>query len=205
MIGISLRHAISLGLHLRNTDPTVYESRKDTLTRTWWTAYSIECLLNIVTGRPPVISEEYCTVPLPNSLLKKQDSFRAMLSHTTRGLTDSLPEQISSGSNHPITYGVESSTALYINGRIGILQLMREAQRCLYSPRTATQSWKVSSSHLLGSSNFLLVGLRFYSPFKLACLAYLTSWRDGAKQSGPQILENSTQIPKEPSIANSLS
>jgi hypothetical protein len=155
MIGISLRHAISLGLHLSNTDPTMYESRRNTITCTWWTAHSIECLLNIITGRPPVISEEYCTVPLPNSLFEKQDSSRVMLSLTTRGLTDALLEQSPCDNSHHLPDETVPNRTSYMNSRIGVLLIMRETQRCLYSPRTATQSWEVSSSHLPDSLGVL--------------------------------------------------
>jgi hypothetical protein len=181
MIGISLRHAISLGLHLRNTDPTMYESRRNTLTCTWWTAHSIECLLNIITGRPPVISEEYCTVPLPNSLFEKQDSFRVRLSHATRELTDPLPEQFPYDSSDHLPDETVTNRISYINSRIEVLLIMREAQRCLYSPRTATQSWEVSSSHLPVSPGVLPVGLHFCSSYRLGYPTYSIDWRDGTK------------------------
>ncbi|EMD64505.1 hypothetical protein COCSADRAFT_89953, partial [Bipolaris sorokiniana ND90Pr] len=66
LIGVSLRHAIALGLHLRNTATESVDLEQDTLTHTWWAAYCIETLLNAIMGRPPAITEEYCTVPLPN-------------------------------------------------------------------------------------------------------------------------------------------
>jgi hypothetical protein len=190
MIGISLRYAISLGLHLRNTDPTMYESRRDTITGTWWTAYSIECLLSIITDRPPVISEEYCTVPLPNSLLEKHDSFKAMLTHTTRGLTDPLPEQNPFGSNHIISDEAESSTTSYVNSRIRILLLIREAQRCLYSPRTATRSWEVSSSHsytrVIQVSSSRLTFLQSIQTSISGLLDKLETWRETEWPSNPE-------------------
>jgi hypothetical protein len=184
MIGISLRHAISLGLHLRNTDPTMFESRRDTLICTWWTAHLIECLLNIITGRPPVVSEKYCTVPLPNSLFEKQDSSRVVLSLTTRELTDALAEQSPFDNSHHLPDKTVPSRTSYMNSRIGVLLIMREAQRRLYSPRTATESWKVSSSHLYDSLGVLSVDLHFCSPSRLEYPTYSISWRVGKKQRG---------------------
>ncbi|XP_014555789.1 hypothetical protein COCVIDRAFT_101566, partial [Bipolaris victoriae FI3] len=66
LIGISLRHAIALGLHLRNIVTESVDLEQDTLTHTWWAAYCIETLINTVMGRPPVITDEHCTVSLPN-------------------------------------------------------------------------------------------------------------------------------------------
>lgn len=36
MIGIAIRFALSLGLHLRNEDPSIEDSKKETLVRTWY-------------------------------------------------------------------------------------------------------------------------------------------------------------------------
>ena len=68
MIGLSLRLALTLGLHLRNEDSALGEPGKEALIHTWWSLHSIECLLSSVTGRPPAIAFEYCTVPLPRIL-----------------------------------------------------------------------------------------------------------------------------------------
>lgn len=127
LIGVSLRHAIALGLHLRNTATESVDLEQDTLTHTWWAAYCIETLLNAIMGRPPAITEEYCTVPLPN--------------HESE-------EDASSNKSYLIT-------------RIEIARLTRKIQRYLYSPQTATQSWEVSSSHLLHAA--LIVIRRTYT------------------------------------------
>ena len=56
---------MSLGLHLRNEVPGVDASRKETLENMWWSLHSIETLVSSITGRPPTISIEDTTVPLP--------------------------------------------------------------------------------------------------------------------------------------------
>jgi hypothetical protein len=145
MIGISLRHATALGLHLRNKDPAADGSKKDILMHTWWIAYSIECLLNIITGRPPVISDEYCTVPLPDSLPNRHHSSRGTSRHATRGPTGPSSTQFLSNRNYPEFDKDDATSRPYLISRIEISILTRKAQRCLYSPQTATQSWKVSS------------------------------------------------------------
>ncbi|EUC44072.1 hypothetical protein COCMIDRAFT_99156, partial [Bipolaris oryzae ATCC 44560] len=74
LIGVSLRHAIALGLHLRNTAIESVNLGQDTLTHTWWASYCIETLMNTIMGRPPVITDEYCTVPLPTYESEKEAS-----------------------------------------------------------------------------------------------------------------------------------
>lgn len=65
VIGIALRFAYSLGLHVRNEDPSATAAKRETLVRTWWSLYSLERTLSIVTGRPSIIVDSCCSVPLP--------------------------------------------------------------------------------------------------------------------------------------------
>ncbi|KAH9869710.1 hypothetical protein IAQ61_006922 [Plenodomus lingam] len=46
MIGLSMRLAMALGLHLRNEDPTQNDAKREPLIQTWWCLHSIECLDN---------------------------------------------------------------------------------------------------------------------------------------------------------------
>jgi hypothetical protein len=66
IIGVALRFAFSLGLHVRNEDPSASASEKEMLVRTWWSLYSLERTLSIITGRPSSIVDSCCSVPLPN-------------------------------------------------------------------------------------------------------------------------------------------
>jgi hypothetical protein len=64
---VALRSAYSLGLHVRNEDPSASASKRETLIQTWWSLYSLERLLSIITGRPSIIVDSCCSVPLPMS------------------------------------------------------------------------------------------------------------------------------------------
>ncbi|KAF2848752.1 C6 transcription factor-like protein [Plenodomus tracheiphilus IPT5] len=65
IIGMAIRAAYSLGLHVRNEDPSATAVKRETLVRTWWSLYSLERTLSIITGRPSIIVDSYCSVPLP--------------------------------------------------------------------------------------------------------------------------------------------
>ncbi|KAH7090694.1 C6 transcription factor-like protein [Paraphoma chrysanthemicola] len=65
VIGLALRFGYSLGLHVRNEDPSATASTRETLVRTWWSLYSLERTLSIITGRPSMIADSCCSVPLP--------------------------------------------------------------------------------------------------------------------------------------------
>jgi hypothetical protein len=51
-IGIALRHALALGLHLRNEDETMEIAEKERLVHTWWALQTFEGSLSIMLGRP---------------------------------------------------------------------------------------------------------------------------------------------------------
>jgi hypothetical protein len=68
MIGMSLRSALSVGLHLRNGDTSVDHEKREALVRTWWGLHSIESALSSITGRPSVVANEHIAVPLPHNM-----------------------------------------------------------------------------------------------------------------------------------------
>jgi hypothetical protein len=157
MIGISLRHAIALGLHLRNEDPAASESRKDNLAYTWWTVYSLESLLNTITGRPPVVNDEYRTMPLPDSSSKRCHRPRSSSRHATcEAPAHSSSHFPSSDNNSEFNNDSWTTEKPYLIGRFELSLLTRKTQQYLYSPQTTSQSWQVSSSHLSLPLEFLV-------------------------------------------------
>ncbi|KAF2712112.1 hypothetical protein K504DRAFT_531255 [Pleomassaria siparia CBS 279.74] len=67
IVGVALRFAYSLGLHVRNEDPSASDEKKEMLIRIWWSLYSLERLLSIMTGRPSIIVDQHNSVPLPSA------------------------------------------------------------------------------------------------------------------------------------------
>ncbi|KAH7091380.1 fungal-specific transcription factor domain-containing protein [Paraphoma chrysanthemicola] len=142
MIGVSIRLALALGLHLRNEDPAAGESRKEALVHTWWNLHSIECLVSTITGRPPVIAFEDCTVPLPRSFPGEHHESPRASRQASRRRTEytspqsSTPSLASDSSKHVPPFGH------YLIGHIKVTLIVQKALLNLYSPRTAAQSWE---------------------------------------------------------------
>lgn len=130
MIGVSIRLALALGLHLRNEDPATNATKKEMLLRTWWGLHSIECLVSSITGRPPIISNSDCTVPLPAASLDDEP-------HSKRQ-PSSLPK--SHESSQP---GSSAGSDEYFISMIKLELLTQELLTSLYAPRTASRSWQV--------------------------------------------------------------
>jgi hypothetical protein len=147
MIGISLRFALAVGLHLRNEDPSAPSERKETLVRLWWSLHSVECLLSSITGRPCIIANEDCTVPLPETLPheKKQGSqsasgrtSRAHHDHNSSGASPS-----SSGASDSVSRADSSICALpFLSDHVKISLITRRVLKNLYSASTASASWE---------------------------------------------------------------
>jgi hypothetical protein len=140
MIGISIRLALALGLHLRNEDPSADTRKKEMLLRTWWSLHSIECLVSSITGRPPIIANEDCTVPLPRAVPEEQHHsnkpFRQPASHSNSGPSEANLHATSS-----------STGGHYLVDTINMSLLTKRVLTSIYAPRTAVQSWQVRVSN----------------------------------------------------------
>jgi hypothetical protein len=74
MVGIAMRAAFSLGLHVQqHDDQTVSAARRQSMICTWWSLHSLESLLSSITGRPSIIPNEDITTPLPGVLASSSD------------------------------------------------------------------------------------------------------------------------------------
>lgn len=137
MVGVSIRLALALGLHLRNEDPGADTIKKEMLLRTWWSLHSIECLVSSITGRPPIISQEDCTVPLPQVLSTEgQPASKRRLSSQANHISQETSSRTSSS----------SGSGQYLVSTINIALLTQRVLTSLYAPRTAARSWQVCLS-----------------------------------------------------------
>jgi hypothetical protein len=124
---------MSLGLHLRNKVPGIDANRKETLEKMWWSLHSIETLVSSITGRPPTISIEDTTVPLPKqSFPDDQPASKQPLSNAAQMSSEASSR--ASSSTIPVDF---------LNSNLRIALLTQKALNGLYSPRIAMRSWQV--------------------------------------------------------------
>lgn len=124
---------MSLGLHLRDEVPGSDTSRKETLEKTWWSLQLIETLVSSITGRPPIISIEDTTVPLP----KERSQEKQPASKRTSVQAMRMSREGSSSVNSTI------DPDDYLGCNLKLALLIQKALKGLYSPKTATKSWQV--------------------------------------------------------------
>ncbi|KAF2740060.1 hypothetical protein EJ04DRAFT_531172 [Polyplosphaeria fusca] len=108
MVGMAIRFAFALGLHVRNEDPSASPAKREILSRIWWSLYALERLLNSITGRPSIIVDASCSVPLPlpfpEGLSFDHAGETSLLNPTHSGVFPS-----SSSSNNPSSAGYVGS------------------------------------------------------------------------------------------------
>ena len=63
LIGLAIRYATCLGLHLKAADGTLTQSELEERARLWYSLYSLEVVMSEVLGKPPLTTLEYTTVP----------------------------------------------------------------------------------------------------------------------------------------------
>jgi len=161
MIGLSIRLALALGLHLRNEDTSLSDSRREPLVKTWWCLHSIECLVSSITGRPPVIGNEDCTVSLP------QQSPESPIRQTSRIRTNYGSPQTTTNNRASESGKRKTDKSHYLHTYITLTIIQQKVLLSLYSPRTAVQSWQVRVVFLqmvfsIASEQFLI---RIYGHF----------------------------------------
>ncbi|KAL8667238.1 MAG: hypothetical protein Q9202_000811 [Teloschistes flavicans] len=80
MSGITIRQALSLGLHMRNQEGSLSSPSKEIRYRVWWAIAMTERTLGVMTGRTTSFLQSDCSVPLPLPLEEEwvfanQDSY----------------------------------------------------------------------------------------------------------------------------------
>jgi hypothetical protein len=152
MIGTSLRFALAVGLHLRNDDPSASRKQKENLGRIWWSLQSIESQLCALIGRPCIISNDECTVPLPRSMPEEQS--RNTVSPHLRDLVGIRSTSIASSQTCSLETASRdelgtSTRYSFLQSRTTISVIMQKALSKLYLPRTSIDSWERIQKQIL--------------------------------------------------------
>lgn len=151
-----------MGLNRRNESRETTNASKELRYRVWWSVYTVENTLSIMTGRPACVAEDFCTTPFP--IPYDEDQFQGpiasrLLSHfrfrqgfmhdfAARKLRVS-PLQVSPGQGfsstdqapHTTILHVPPSHSLYFFYFVDITQVMRRATDLLYAQRSLKRPW----------------------------------------------------------------
>ncbi|RAO64809.1 uncharacterized protein BHQ10_000821 [Talaromyces amestolkiae] len=62
---LAVRSAIALGINMKSSSESTANTSKESRYRVWWSLYSFEHLLGVMTGRATCILDGVCTTPMP--------------------------------------------------------------------------------------------------------------------------------------------
>ncbi|GIC92919.1 Zn(II)2Cys6 transcription factor [Aspergillus udagawae] len=159
--GLSVRSAIALGINLRSESKDTPNFSKELRYRVWWSIYTLENTLSIMTGRPTSAADTFCTTPLP--IPYEEDQFHGPIA--SQLLSDYSvrysymqafssrrhkhpPSQVSTKPAPSVGHYLAStineaapSNSLYFLYFIDITMIMRRAIDVLYSPGGSREPW----------------------------------------------------------------
>lgn len=139
-MGIAIRYAFALGLHLRNEDKSVTASSKEKLVHIWWGLQTFEGSLSIMLGRPSLILDDHCSTPLPLPVSMDQLSEETLSSYwqdAKRGFhiyDDAFAPD-------PWPAGPSNAGSL-LRCLANLWKIEQRSMTALYSTKVVVKSWK---------------------------------------------------------------
>lgn len=163
-----MRGALALGLHLQNVGISVPDSSKEIRYRVWWSLYTLDYLLALMTGRPSCVNDSSCTTPMPvpfdESDFQKDEVARLISTAIprpssqsermpTNSNADDLESKTDSESNDVSTEGetkltraeylktLPPCTSLYFLQLASLTSISKRMTVKLYSPEALQSPW----------------------------------------------------------------
>ncbi|KAJ5361685.1 hypothetical protein N7541_002529 [Penicillium brevicompactum] len=166
--GSAVRGALALGLHLQNVGASISDSSKEIRYRVWWSLYTLDYLLALMTGRPSCVNDSACTTPLPipfdESDFQKDEVARIIStatlrksSHSERMPTNSSMDDLESTTDTESNYvsaedetklnrveylkSLAPCTSLYFLQLTSLTSISKRMTVKLYSPEALQSPW----------------------------------------------------------------
>jgi hypothetical protein len=178
MIGTSLRHAQAAGFHLRNEDLSMPLTKKRAMAQTWWALHSIECVLTSITGRPRVVYEKDCTVPLLTALTEGNSRKKKTTAAAFKSQSRSTASASSGTSSQAHTYQEPAENAAvldtFLDSWINLDIIQHRVLSALYSAGTAIYSWQHTQGEIAALQTKLDQWAREALPYELFDLSNAT-------------------------------
>ncbi|KAF2856860.1 hypothetical protein T440DRAFT_12250 [Plenodomus tracheiphilus IPT5] len=209
LIGLAMRFAYALGLHIRNEDRGSGVAKKETLGRIWWAHFAFERFLSAMIGRPSQGVDRSCSVPFPLPIPTEdieESIIESRYGHLLATSTGLLPRQTavpSSTVQSPASSvrtdfsmaGLDTANSgTYLKNVVQLCEITQEALH-LYGTSTVGQSWQ-SIQHTIASltdelevwATSLPDGLKFFDRRNLMGRQYFR------EQNTLEILYHNTRI-----------
>lgn len=151
-LGLAIRCAQALGMHLQNVTPKLTDAEKDFRARIWYSILSLERVMSGMTGRPSMVREKDCSTPLPSlnyqdpllAAARDQDQFQDIPSMDL-GTGVPISASVAPESKHMIKRPQLSIDApvsiIYFRYFVELNALAQEVLLRLYNPEIRNLKW----------------------------------------------------------------
>jgi len=150
-VGLAVRCAYALGLHVRNEDLSATAVTKEALGRTLWSLHWLETTLSTMTGRPSSIIDSRCSVSLPVPVPEEGVADSIEHTHWVQQRSDSLGTPLlafSSSSSLSLDSGrppiglvrFEANSGSYFRAIVQLSIITQSILTTLYPAGTLTQT-----------------------------------------------------------------
>jgi hypothetical protein len=123
------------------------------MAQTWWALHSIECILTSITGRPRVIHQKDCTVPLLTSLSEGKSTTQKYSRDRSRSRPNQTISGSSSASNYVPSQSEHTNTSMnadtFLSAWTDLDIIQHRSLTQLYSASTAMHPWKRTQDEIL--------------------------------------------------------
>ncbi|RAL16870.1 CeGAL family transcription factor [Aspergillus homomorphus CBS 101889] len=155
--GSAIRGALGLGLHLRNVGDSTSDASREIRYRVWWTLYTLDLRLSIMSGRPSFINDCLCTSPLPVPFDEQDFGKDEVIRHLRRSIYGSpLPPTETTSAAQPETSakstGIEKRDtnednyspcgSSYFLHLVQLTMIAKESLAKLYNPSALQSPWQ---------------------------------------------------------------
>ena len=137
LAGSAVRGSLALGLHLRNVGACTSDTSKEIRYRVWWSLYTVEHLLTVMTGRPSCIVDSSCTTPFPvpfDETEFQKDEVARLISTAGRSTSSSLDRLPFSGSAASLDSTADSDnndTPVESDGKMTRVEYLKSLPPCM--------------------------------------------------------------------------
>ncbi|RAH79060.1 hypothetical protein BO86DRAFT_319463 [Aspergillus japonicus CBS 114.51] len=154
--GSAIRGALGLGLHLRHLGDSTSDTSREIRCRVWWSLYTLDLRLSVMTGRPSFIPDSLCTTPLPLPFDEQNFGREEVMRQLRRSIDGSpLPTEMLSTSQSEIdamstvVERVDSEEnryspcgPLYFVHLVQLTMIAKESLTKIYTPSTIRSPWQ---------------------------------------------------------------
>ena len=151
LTGLAIRAAQSLGLYLRDTTSSLSPAERMTRARIWYSIKALESMLTVITGRPSMVNDEDCTVPILHALSEElapsvsgtsPSEASGEMDCSTRRSSSSMSESSSSAFKMRILEQCKTPIAsTYFMHYTELCALAKEVVGDLYHPKIRQCKW----------------------------------------------------------------